>query len=35
MKRVEVDGVWSLMCPDNSPGLADVYGAEFEELYEK
>jgi ribonucleoside-diphosphate reductase alpha chain len=33
MKRVEEDGVWSLMSPDTSPGLADVWGAEFEELY--
>lgn len=33
MKRVEEDGVWSLMCPDTSPGLADVWGGEFEELY--
>ncbi len=33
MKRVEEDGVWSLMSPDTSPGLADVWGPEFEELY--
>lgn len=26
---------WSLMCPDMCPGLADLYGDEFEELYSK
>jgi ribonucleoside-diphosphate reductase alpha chain len=26
---------WYLMCPDHSPGLSNVYGAEFEELYNK
>jgi ribonucleotide reductase alpha subunit len=25
--------MWSLMCPDESRGLSDVYGKEFEELY--
>lgn len=35
MKRVEEDGVWSLMCPDESPGLDEVYGDEFETLYTK
>lgn len=33
MKRVEEDGKWSLMCPDESPGLCDVYGEEFEAMY--
>ena len=33
MKRVEADGQWSLFCPSEAPGLADVYGAEFEALY--
>jgi len=33
MKRVESDGVWSLMCPDECPGLVDSYGDKFEELY--
>lgn len=33
MKRVEENGDWSLMCPHECPGLADTYGAEFEELY--
>ncbi|GBO13208.1 Ribonucleoside-diphosphate reductase large subunit, partial [Araneus ventricosus] len=35
MKRVEKDEMWSLMCPDESPGLHTCYGEEFEELYEK
>ncbi|CAH1956996.1 unnamed protein product [Acanthoscelides obtectus] len=35
MKRVESSGVWSLMCPHQSQGLADHYGDEFEELYER
>lgn len=35
MKRVETDGIWSLMCPDECPGLAEVYGEEFEKLYTK
>ncbi|ORX38500.1 putative ribonucleoside-diphosphate reductase large chain [Kockovaella imperatae] len=34
MKRVEADGDWTLMCPAECPGLADVHGAEFEALYE-
>jgi ribonucleoside-diphosphate reductase alpha chain len=33
MKRVEADGEWSLFCPNEAPGLADVWGAAFEELY--
>ena len=35
MQRVEENGIWSLMCPDQSPGLNLVYGKEFNELYEK
>ncbi|KAL8697963.1 MAG: hypothetical protein Q9201_006830 [Fulgogasparrea decipioides] len=35
MKRVEKNGDWTLMCPNEAPGLADVYGDEFEVLYEK
>jgi ribonucleoside-diphosphate reductase alpha subunit len=35
MKRVEENGQWSLFCPDTAPGLSDVYGDEFEELYNK
>ena len=33
MKRVEEDGMWSLMCPNECPRLADVWGEEFEALY--
>ena len=33
MKRVEDDGMWSLFCPNEAPGLQDCYGAEFEKLY--
>ena len=35
MKRVESGGNWSLFCPDQAKGLSDVYGKEFEDLYEK
>jgi ribonucleoside-diphosphate reductase alpha subunit len=35
MKRVENNGTWSLFCPDTAKGLSDVYGKEFEDLYEK
>jgi len=35
MKRVEQDGQWSLMCPHECPGLHEVWGEKFEELYEK
>jgi len=33
MQKVEADELWHLMCPDDSPGLSDVYGEEFNELY--
>jgi ribonucleoside-diphosphate reductase alpha chain len=35
MRRVEEGGMWSLMCPDESPGLTEVYGKDFDTLYEK
>merc|ERR1711994_379996 len=35
MKRVEENGVWSLMCPHQCPGLSDCWGDEFEKLYER
>jgi ribonucleoside-diphosphate reductase alpha chain len=35
MKRVKEDTTWTLMCPNECPGLADTYGAEFEALYTK
>ena len=34
MKRVEKNGEWTLMCPNECPGLADCWGEKFEELYE-
>ncbi|AXN74865.1 ribonucleotide reductase large subunit [Akhmeta virus] len=33
MKRVKDDGEWSLMCPDECPGLDNAWGDEFERLY--
>ena len=33
MKRVEEDSTWTLMCPNECPGLDNVYGDEFEALY--
>ena len=33
MKQVEKDEDWYLMCPDECPGLSDVYGDDFEKLY--
>lgn len=35
MKRVKENGDWTLMCPDECPGLSDYYGEHFERLYEK
>lgn len=34
MRRVKNGELWSLMCPDKCPGLSDVYGEEFDKLYE-
>ena len=33
MRRVEQDTMWSLMCPDECPGLSDSWGEAFEQLY--
>jgi ribonucleotide reductase alpha subunit len=33
MERVKDNGKWSLFCPHECPGLSDVYGAKFVELY--
>ena len=33
MERVESNADWSLFCPDEAPGLADVWGRDFVELY--
>ena len=35
MKRVEESSMWSLFCPNEAPGLADVVGDDFEALYTK
>ncbi|GAA5883417.1 hypothetical protein JCM16303_003785 [Sporobolomyces ruberrimus] len=35
MKRVEENGDWPLFCPAEAPGLHEVYGDEFEELFNK
>lgn len=35
MKRVENNEMWSLFDPNEAPGLSEVYGEEFERLYEK
>jgi len=35
MKKVEEDGEWYTMCPDECPGLTDVWGEAFEKLYNK
>lgn len=33
MKRVQEDAHWTLMCPNECPGLYDVYGEEFDKMY--
>jgi ribonucleoside-diphosphate reductase subunit M1 len=35
MKRVEADEDWTLMCPNECPGLFECWGEEFEKLYTK
>lgn len=35
MERVRDNMNWSLMCPSTCPGLADVWGEQFKELYER
>ena len=35
MKRVKEDGQWTLMCPNECPGLTNTWGPEFEALYTK
>ncbi|SHJ74697.1 ribonucleoside-diphosphate reductase alpha chain [Reichenbachiella agariperforans] len=35
MQRVKENGEWTLMCPHECPGLAEVHGEEFEKLYTK
>jgi ribonucleoside-diphosphate reductase alpha chain len=33
LRRVEADGMWSLMDPDAVPGLSDLWGEEFDTAY--
>mgnify|MGYP000266750985 FL=1 len=33
MKRVQEDGTWTLMCPNECPDLFDNYGDKFDDLY--
>ena len=35
MERVDANGDWTLFCPSEAPGLADVVGAEFKARYER
>ncbi|MBT8253168.1 MAG: ribonucleoside-diphosphate reductase subunit alpha [Flavobacteriaceae bacterium] len=35
MKRVQEDGQWTLMCPNECPGLPDTHAEEFDALYLK
>lgn len=35
MERVKANGKWTFMCPKECPGLSDVWGDEFVELYER
>ncbi|WP_436772757.1 ribonucleoside-diphosphate reductase subunit alpha [Yinghuangia sp. YIM S09857] len=35
MRRVEADGIWSLFDPDEVPELPDLWGAEFDAVYEQ
>ncbi|NQZ77179.1 MAG: ribonucleoside-diphosphate reductase subunit alpha, partial [Ekhidna sp.] len=35
MERVESNGDWTIMSPDECPGLYEAYGDEFKALYEK
>src|SRR5579862_982444 len=35
MRRVLAKGKWSFFCPDRAPGLYNVWGKEFDTLYER
>jgi ribonucleoside-diphosphate reductase alpha chain len=35
MEKVEANEDWCLFCPNESPGLSEVYGDDFVQLYEK
>lgn len=32
MKRVKEDDFWTLMCPNECPGLTELYGENFERM---
>ena len=34
MERVQANGNWTLMCPNECPGMELLHGDEFRELYE-
>eukprot|EP00920_Eleutheroschizon_duboscqi_P034487 GHVT01082731.1.p1 GENE.GHVT01082731.1~~GHVT01082731.1.p1 ORF type:complete len:854 (-),score=111.80 GHVT01082731.1:469-3030(-) len=34
MRRVQEGGTWTLMCPNECPGLSDCWGEKFDALYE-
>jgi len=35
MEMVEREGEWALFCPNEAPGLSEVWGEDFENLYHK
>lgn len=35
MQRVKEDGMWSLMCPNECPGLYNTHGAAFDIIYKR
>lgn len=35
MRRVDMDGDWTLMCPNECPGLVDLYGDAFTQKYKE
>ena len=35
MERVDANSTWTLFCPNEAPGLADVWGDQFRALYEQ
>jgi len=35
MERVDRNESWTLFCPNEAPGLADIWGPKFRDLYEK
>ncbi|RKO93888.1 alpha subunit of ribonucleoside-diphosphate reductase [Blyttiomyces helicus] len=35
MEKARKDEEWCLFCPNEAPGLADIFGKEFEELYNR